>query len=207
MRKIQILVYRRVPPHWRQAYARRLGVSGHGQPVARTLAPAGRGTRRHEVLRPWGRRRTARPGPGVGRHPHQRPSPLVPQVHGQETAAPRFDGRRHATVGAIGRACCPTSKRGWWEWARATSCAYLLRQRLDGVDSQHFWDLMDALPVEAIEPLESQLFTRSKPWSRWSRIRCCWTPPTSSRSSPPPMPAAPWPSAARTNSTGPTCAR
>jgi transposase len=65
-------------------------------------------------------------------------------------------------LGAIGRACCPTSKRGWWEWARGTSCAYLLRQRLDSIDSQHFWDLMDALPTEAIEPLETQLLARLK---------------------------------------------
>ena len=63
-------------------------------------------------------------------------------------------------LGAIGRACMPTSKQGWWEWAKTTSCEYLLRCALSGVDSQHFWDLMDALPVEAIETIEGELLER-----------------------------------------------
>jgi transposase len=63
-------------------------------------------------------------------------------------------------LGALGRVCMPTSKRGWWEWARETSCAYLLGCPLRGIDSQHFWDLMDALPVEALEPLEAELLAR-----------------------------------------------
>ncbi|MBE3040329.1 MAG: IS1634 family transposase [Chloroflexi bacterium] len=74
--------------------------------------------------------------------------------------------RHHLTVGAtlllgaIGRVCMPTSKRGWWEWAKTTSCEYLLRAALSGVDSQHFWDLMDAVPVEAIENIERELLER-----------------------------------------------
>ena len=60
-------------------------------------------------------------------------------------------------LGALGRVCMPTSKRGWWEWARTTSCEYLLRAALSKVDSQHFWDLMDAVPVEAIEKMEREL--------------------------------------------------
>lgn len=64
-------------------------------------------------------------------------------------------------LGAVGRVCMVTSKRGWWgDWARDTSCWYLLGHPLDGIDSQHFWDLMDALPVEAIEPLEAELLAR-----------------------------------------------
>jgi transposase len=74
--------------------------------------------------------------------------------------------RNHLTVGAtlllgaIGRVCMMTSKRGWWTWAQTTSCEYLLRCKLDQIDSQHFWDLMDALPVEAIETIESELLQR-----------------------------------------------
>ncbi len=74
--------------------------------------------------------------------------------------------RNHLTVGAtlllgaIGRVCMMTSKRGWWSWAQTTSCAYLLRCNLSKIDSQHFWDLMDALPVEAIEKIESELLQR-----------------------------------------------
>ncbi len=63
-------------------------------------------------------------------------------------------------LGAIGMACAPTSKRGWWPWAKTTSLEYLLRQALSRVDSQHFWDLMDALPVSAIEKIEQELLGR-----------------------------------------------
>ncbi len=60
-------------------------------------------------------------------------------------------------LGSIGRICMPTSKRGWWNWAKTTTCEYLLRCSLSKIDSQHFWDLMDALPVEAIEKIEYEL--------------------------------------------------
>jgi len=63
-------------------------------------------------------------------------------------------------LAAIGRVCMPTSKRGWWNWAKTTSCEYLLRCSLSKIDSQHFWDLMDSLPVEAIEKIENQLLTK-----------------------------------------------
>lgn len=74
--------------------------------------------------------------------------------------------RHHLTVGAtlllgaIGRVCMPSSKRGWWTWAQTTSCEYLLRCSLSRIDSQHFWDLMDALPVESIERIEKELLQR-----------------------------------------------
>ena len=60
-------------------------------------------------------------------------------------------------LGPIGRICMPTSKRGWWDWAKTTTCEYLLRCSLSKIDSQHFWDLMDALPVEAIAKIEDEL--------------------------------------------------
>lgn len=63
-------------------------------------------------------------------------------------------------LGAIGRVCMPTSKRGWWDWAKTTSCEHLLRCSFSGIDSQHFWDLMDALPVEAIKKIECELLER-----------------------------------------------
>ena len=63
-------------------------------------------------------------------------------------------------LGAIGRVCMPTSKRGWWNWAKTTSCEYLLKCSLSKIDSQHFWDLMDALPVDAIPKIESKLLRR-----------------------------------------------
>ena len=85
----------------------------------------------------------------------------VPSMPGGEKPL-RHDLTVGATLllGTLGRACMPTSKRGWWEWAKTTSCEYLLRVALSKVDSQHFWDLMDALPVEAIEKIERELLER-----------------------------------------------
>ena len=71
--------------------------------------------------------------------------------------------RNHLTVGAslmlaaLGRACAVTSKEGWSQWARTTSLAYLLRTNFSKVDSQHFWDTMDAFPAQAIEEAELQI--------------------------------------------------
>jgi len=71
--------------------------------------------------------------------------------------------RNNLTVGVtlllagIGRVCMPTSKRGWWTWAQTSSLDYLLRVSLSKVDSQHFWDLMDCLPEDAIEKVELDL--------------------------------------------------
>ena len=74
--------------------------------------------------------------------------------------------RNHLTVGAtlllaaIGRCCMPTSKRGWRNWAKTTSLEYLLKVNLAKIDSQHFWDLMDALPIDSIEKIEEQLLKK-----------------------------------------------
>lgn len=61
-------------------------------------------------------------------------------------------------LAAIGRACKPTSKRGWYEgWARNSSLSIILRKQVNKLDSQHFWDQMAALPVEAIPSIEEEL--------------------------------------------------
>lgn len=61
------------------------------------------------------------------------------------------------TLAAIGRVCMPTSKRGWLSWARTTTLQYLLRCSLSRLDSQHFWDLMDALPIDKIPKVEADI--------------------------------------------------
>jgi len=60
-------------------------------------------------------------------------------------------------LAAIGRIAMPTSKRGWADWAKTTSLAYLLRLNLSKIDSQHFWDLMDAIPEDAICKIEESI--------------------------------------------------
>lgn len=60
-------------------------------------------------------------------------------------------------LAAIGRICMPTSKRGWYDWTKTTSCDHLLRISSAKLDSQHFWDLMDCIPVESIEKIELEI--------------------------------------------------
>jgi transposase len=75
--------------------------------------------------------------------------------------------RNHLTVGmtivlaAIGRVCMPTSKNRWSNWVQTTSCGYLLRRNFSRVNSQHFWDMMDAVPFESIELIERQLLKKA----------------------------------------------
>jgi len=81
-------------------------------------------------------------------------------IHSSRSYWPDKPLRNNLTAGitlvlaGIGRVCMPTSKRGWWTWARTASLEYLLRVSLSKVDSQHFWDLMDSLPEDAIEKVE-----------------------------------------------------
>ena len=61
-------------------------------------------------------------------------------------------------LAAIGRACKPTSKGNWYQgFARYTSLAYLLKMSLSKLNSQHFWDQMEAVPDSAIPLIEDDL--------------------------------------------------
>jgi len=60
-------------------------------------------------------------------------------------------------LAAIGRACHPTSKLGWYDWCKETSLQYSLQTSLKNLDSQHFWDQMDLLPVDAIPKIEAEI--------------------------------------------------
>src|SRR3990172_8840610 len=58
---------------------------------------------------------------------------------------------------AIGRACYATSKRAFAEWAKTTTLGSLVGVGVERLTSQHFWDQMDQLPVDLIEPIERDL--------------------------------------------------
>jgi len=59
---------------------------------------------------------------------------------------------------ALGRACRPTSKRGWATWAAGTSVGKLFGVADVGrLDSQHFWDQMDEVPVKVLANMEQEL--------------------------------------------------
>jgi len=61
-------------------------------------------------------------------------------------------------LSAVGRACQPTSKKNWYEgFAKHTSLSHLLRMSLIKLDSQHFWDQMEAVPISAIPLIEEDL--------------------------------------------------
>ena len=64
------------------------------------------------------------------------------------------------TLASIGRACHPTSKRGFAEWARTTSLGELAGVNVECLTSQHFWDQMDQIPVESLGPIESAVVGR-----------------------------------------------
>jgi transposase len=63
-------------------------------------------------------------------------------------------------LASIGRVCSPTSKSSWYDWAHETTCSYLLRTSLTKLDSQHFWDLMDCIPEDAIEAIETEILQK-----------------------------------------------
>lgn len=63
-------------------------------------------------------------------------------------------------LAAIGRACHPTSKMGWYEWCKETSLEYCLGASFKNLTSQHFWDQMEAMPSSAIPLIEEELVVK-----------------------------------------------
>lgn len=63
-------------------------------------------------------------------------------------------------LAAIGHACQPTSKMGWYDWCKETSLEYCLKTSFKNLDSQHFWDQMNALPVESIPLIEKDIIKK-----------------------------------------------
>ncbi|MBM4080763.1 MAG: IS1634 family transposase [Planctomycetes bacterium] len=61
------------------------------------------------------------------------------------------------TLASLGRACHATSKRGFAEWAGSTTLGALAEVEVERLTSQHFWDQMDQVPVQAIDLIESEL--------------------------------------------------
>src|SRR3954454_6629487 len=70
------------------------------------------------------------------------------------------------TVGAslvlrtLERICAPCSNRAFSEWASTTSLDLLLPIAPTSLDSQHFWDQMQAVPVECLNTIEATLLRR-----------------------------------------------
>lgn len=58
---------------------------------------------------------------------------------------------------AIGRACHPTSKAAFADWASGTTLGDLAKVDVQRLTSQHFWDQMDQLPIDLIAPIERDI--------------------------------------------------
>jgi len=81
--------------------------------------------------------------------------------HLQELRKPK---RRNLPIGrtlllaAFNRAIRPCSKRGWAAWAKKTSLHRLYPGlKPQTLSSQHFWDQMDCVPIEALEAMEEEV--------------------------------------------------
>lgn len=81
----------------------------------------------------------------------KRLAPIPPQTNDGLTVG------QSLTLVAIGRACCATSKRAFAGWAKTTTLGQLAGVEAERLTSQHFWDQMDQLPAELIEPIECDL--------------------------------------------------
>lgn len=60
-------------------------------------------------------------------------------------------------AGMISRACAPRSKRAFATWAEATALPGLMGFAAKDLDSQHFWDQMNALPVTLLDDIEEAI--------------------------------------------------
>src|ERR1039457_3179640 len=57
----------------------------------------------------------------------------------------------------IARACAPRSKRAFADWARTTYLPELMNFSASALTSQHFWDQMNAVPVDQLAVVEQEL--------------------------------------------------
>jgi len=64
------------------------------------------------------------------------------------------------TAAAIARACHPSSKRAFAEWAAHTTLPERMGFKAQALTSQHFWDQMDALPPQTIAVAEEAIVKR-----------------------------------------------
>lgn len=64
------------------------------------------------------------------------------------------------TAAAVARLCHPSSKRAIAEWAATTTLPRWLGVPAPALTSQHFWDQMDAVPLEAVPIIEEQIVQR-----------------------------------------------
>jgi len=81
----------------------------------------------------------------------------------QRTGRRRLQKRDGLTVGQtlvagmISRACAPRSKRAFASWAESTWLPELMGFSAPELTSQHFWEQMNAVPIERLADIEQEL--------------------------------------------------
>lgn len=68
---------------------------------------------------------------------------------------------RSLELACVGRTCHATSKMGFADWARTTTLGDLASVDVHKLTSQHFWDQMDQVPVEALASIEREIVGRA----------------------------------------------
>jgi transposase len=85
----------------------------------------------------------------------------VPDIkNGEKPSRDKLSVGTSLLLAAIGRACQPTSKMGWYDWAQTTSLGYCLKINIKKLDSRHFWNQMDFLPVNHIPDIENEIVSK-----------------------------------------------
>ena len=84
---------------------------------------------------------------------------LIPLINSYATVTSAYlDVGQYLVLAAINRVCEPRSKRGIAAWYNRTMLPSLFTIPVSRATGQRFWDAMDRLPVDAIPPIEQELW-------------------------------------------------
>lgn len=84
---------------------------------------------------------------------------LIPLINSYATVTSAYlDVGQYLVLAAINRVCEPRSKSGIAAWYNRTILPSLFTILVSRATGQRFWDAMDRLPVEAIPPIEQELW-------------------------------------------------
>ena len=77
--------------------------------------------------------------------------------HGEVQVRDALTVGQSLVAAMIARACAPRSKRAFADWAKTTYLPELMNFSASDLTSQHFWDQMNAVPVDQLAVIEQEL--------------------------------------------------
>ena len=77
--------------------------------------------------------------------------------HGEVQVRDTLTVGQSLVAAMIARACAPRSKRAFADWAKTTYLPELMNFSAPKLTSQHFWDQMNAVPVDQLAVIEQEL--------------------------------------------------